>query len=231
MISNNKILLFDIDIIDDFDKLTSNYEIGLISSESYEKTIKKIDNKINFNHIFFSCNSIYYRDNKLIYERNIKDFEFYKELNKLIKFFLRYLSCMPYILQDNIYEIRYGIIYLSFIGTNATKEEKNNFIKLDKIHNYRNNLIFELKKEAYRLKIINTIEISFNDDISITIIPKEWTREKILNNFNLLDYKIYYFTNNIDKNSNNYNLFYNYNVISYKVSNIQEINDIIMNIT
>ena len=35
---------------------------------------------------------------------------------------------MPYILQDNIYEIRNGIIYLSFIGTNATKEEKDNFI-------------------------------------------------------------------------------------------------------
>lgn len=235
MISNNKILLFDSKIINNFSELKSilgdNYEIGLITSDNYENIIKKIDNNINFDHLFISCNSIYYYNNKLIYKRNIKNYKNYKELDILIKLFIRYLSYVPYLLSTNFVELRDGIIYLSLIGTNATEEEKNMFIELDKKNNYLVNFLFELKNKAYKLKIINLFEISINDETSLTIIPKEWSMDKILNIIKPSDYNIYYFSNNYNNKSNNYNLFNNDNIINYNVNNIEDIKNIIMNIT
>ena len=60
------------------------------------------------------------------------------------------------------------------------------FIELDKKNNYLVNFLFELKNKAYKLKIINLFEISINDETSLTIIPKEWSMDKILNIIKIL---------------------------------------------
>ena len=237
------IFLFDVDgtIVDSGKKITEEMaiiinelkkdgnEIGIVGGGRLEKILEQMDNKIIFDHYFTECGCVYNKNTlqntiKLeeIYKKNIRDHVLYKEINILIKNCLKFLSNVDYTLTGHFIDLRNGIIYVSLIGLIATIEEREYFIKLDKINNYRKQLIKLLKDVAYNLGVKDKVEIVEGGLVGIAIYPTEFDKIQILNNFTEKEYKIYYFGDKYEENGNDYKLLNHNKVKGYKVNNYQD---------
>lgn len=209
--------------------LKTNVEYGIVGGGKFNKIIYQINNKIKVNHIFSECGSIYYKlkdneqDYEEIYKKDIRKYKYYKEINILIKIFLKYLSEVDYLLSGNFVDLRDGLIYLSLVGMVANEEERHNFIELDKIHNYRQKILEILQNEAIKLNIHNDVDILLGGSVGIAIYPIEWNKVQVLETITLKDYdKIYYFGDKYEKDGNDYKLLNHKNVIGIKVNNVTD---------
>ena len=237
----NQLLLFDVDgtiaesglkMNDEIAKLLNkikekcNIEYGIVGGGKFDKIIYQIDNKIKVDHIFSECGSIYHKLNNNydeIYKKDIRKYKFYKEINILVKIFLKYLSKVDYLLSGNFVDLRNGLVYLSLVGMVANEEERNNFIKLDKIYKYREEILQILQNESVRLKIENDIDILLGGSVGIAIYPKEWNKIQIMETITLEQYEeIYYFGDKYEEDGNDYKLLNHNDIIGIKVDKIED---------
>ena len=219
----------------------NNYEIGIVGGGKLDKVLLQMDNKIYFDHYFTECGSMYHKyiDNyslnlKEIYCKDIKNHILYKEINILIKKSLYFLSQVDYTLTGHFIDRRNGIIYISLIGLTATQEEREYFINLDKINNYRKELIIYLKNIAIDLNVDDKIDIVEGGSVGIAIYPSEYDKIQVLDNLSKNEYdKIFYFGDKYEIDGNDYKLLNDNRVIGIKVNNyldtIREINNILNN--
>ena len=209
--------------------LKTNIEYGIVGGGKFNKILYQIDNKIKVNHIFSECGSIYNKlkenekDYEEIYKKDIRKYKYYKEINTLIKIFLKHLSEVDYLLSGNFVDLRDGLIYLSLVGMVANEEERHNFIELDKIHNYRQKILEILQNEAIKLNIHNNVDILLGGSVGIAIYPMEWNKVQVMETITLKDYdEIYYFGDKYEKDGNDYKLLNHENVIGIKVNNVMD---------
>lgn len=108
---------------------------------------------VNFNYYFSECGCVLHINNKVIYEKNIREHKLYSNINILIKLALKYLSEVDYELCGHFIDLRTGIIYISLIGLTANDKEREIFMKLDKKNEYRKKLLEILQNKALELDI------------------------------------------------------------------------------
>lgn len=243
---NKKLILFDVDntiahsgqkisnyIKDIIIQLYNNhYEIGIVGGGSYEKILYQLDNInkiIEIKYIFSESGSLYYHYNHetseydLIYKNNIRLHKDYDKINILIKESLSFLSQVDYNISGHFIDLRNGLIYISLIGMNANEEERENFMKIDKIKNYKLNLFHILTQKAIELNINNTISISYGGSVGIAIYPKIWDKVQVLDKINNDLYEqIYYFGDKYEENGNDYQIIHDKRVIGIKVNNVED---------
>jgi phosphomannomutase len=225
---SGQIMDFEIaNLLNNIKKKENNIEIGIVGGGKYDKILYQLDNKISVEHIFSECGSIYHHlDNdeyKEIYKKDIRNFKHYDKINILIKLFLKYLSNVDYLLSGNFVDLRSGLIYLSLVGMYANEKERHNFISLDKIHNYRNEILEILQKEAKLLNIDNDIDILLGGSVGIAIYPTEWNKIQVLETITLNKYdNIYYFGDKFEEDGNDYKLLNHIDVIGIKINNIND---------
>ena len=247
------LFLFDVDgtIVDSGQKITEEMsliinelkkygcEIGIVGGGKLEKVLEQLDNKVIFDHYFTECGCVYNKNSKKntikleeIYKKNIRDHPLYKEINILIKYCLKFLSNVDYTVTGHFIDLRNGIIYISLIGLIATMEEREYFIKLDKINNYRKKLINILQNVADNIHIKDKVAIVEGGSVGIAIYPTEYEKIQILDYFSEKEYKIYYFGDKYEENGNDYKLLNHKKIVGYKVNNyqdtIKELNNLIL---
>jgi len=249
------LLLFDVDgtltksgqnieqnMIDIILTLSEKYDIGIVGGGIYDKILIQLG-ECKPKYIFAECGSVYYQyinnQYQLIHCNNIRDEVEYPRINEVVKLALKYLSNVNYLITGHMIDLRHGLIYISCIGMNATEEERTNFIELDIIHKYRENLYSLLQEELIYLHIEDTIEITYGGSVGVAIYPKKWNKVQILKYFQkgqsdqpdqsdqsdqsdqVDHYKQYhtisYFGDKYDVNGNDYLLLNLSDVIGYKV--------------
>ena len=209
---------------------SKSFEIGIVGGGKFEKILYQLDNKITVDHIFSECGSIYYKLNQsnnyeLIYRNNIRDYKHYKQINSLIKIFLKYISSVDYLLSGTFVDLREGLIYLSLVGMQANEEERRNFMEEDKKYNYRENILEVLQNEAKNMNINGDVDILLGGSVGIAIYPKEWNKVQVIENGTIdkKEYdKIYYFGDKYDLNGNDYQLLHHPDIIGVKVDELDD---------
>ena len=203
--------------------LQSKYDIGIVGGGTFEKIIYQLDNKLKPKYIFSECGSVFYllenNSYNLIYKNNIREEKEYLMINKLIKLSLEFISKQDYLISGNFIDLRNGLIYVSLVGMSANQEERENFINLDKINNYRDSLLKKLIMESKKLNIDETIDIVLGGSVGIGIYPKKWNKTQVLNHIDNYN-KIYFFGDKYEKGGNDYELISHDKVIGIKVDNI-----------
>ncbi len=105
---------------------------------------------------------------------------------------------------------------------NATEEEREDFIKMDKIFNYKKNLFHLLNNKAHKLNL-DEISISYGGSVGISIYPKKWDKVQVLDKINMNIYNdIYYFGDKYEENGNDYHIINDNRIIGIKVDNIKD---------
>ena len=210
-------------------KLKANYDIGVLGGGKLDKILTQFQNLIFFDHYMTECGCVYHKNNsktKLeleeIYKKNIRDHIYFNQINILIKECLKFLSNVDYILSGHFIDLRNGIIYVSLIGMQATKKERNYFQKLDKINNIRYNLLNILHKKAKELNIFDKVSITEGGSVGIAIYPVEYDKIQVLDVFNDKYNNIYYFGDKYKKNGNDYNIINSPNVKGFKIDNVSD---------
>ncbi len=222
---NKKIFLFDVDgtlaesgkkISDEMsillNKMTedTNLQVGIVGGGEYKKIIYQLDDKFKPTYIFSECGSVYHyleNDNyKLIHQNDLRKEKEYEKINILIKLSLKFIAESDFFVSGNFIDLRNGLIYISLVGMSANDEERNNFIRLDKINSYRNNLLEILCKKAIELNIHENIDINLGGSVGIGIYPKKWNKTQVLNSIDSKKNTIYYFGDKYEPNGNDYEL-------------------------
>lgn len=215
-------------------KNKQNNEIGIVGGGKLDKILWQTDG-IQFDHYFTECGCVYHKLNKnenknliKVYEKNIRKHSLYLKINKLIKLTLKYLSNVNYTLTGNLIDLRSGIIYISLIGLNANEGEREYFKQLDKVYEYRKELLNILQNEALKLDIYNKIHIVYGGSVGIAIYPNEYDKKQVMNTINHTDYEnIYYFGDKYNKDGNDFELLNHEYVIGYFINRVSDTFDII----
>jgi HAD superfamily hydrolase (TIGR01484 family) len=206
-------------------KLKNKYEIGVVCGGTLDKILQQLDyHEIKFDHYFTECGCVYY-DKYLnnIYKKNIREHKLYDKINIIIKKALNYLSNVNYTISGHFIDLRNGIIYISLIGMNATQEERKNFKNIDKIYNYKKELLSILRNCANDLDISDNISINYGGSVGIGIYPIEYDKSQVLNTITKFKYNnIYYFGDKYDEDGNDYHIINHPDVCGYKINEISE---------
>jgi phosphomannomutase len=233
MEKKTKIILFDIDgtiaesshKIDDemkeiIDEISKKYILGVVGGGKYDKIKSQLDDRFEkFEHIFAECGCVYYRNSTNIYTKNLRQHETYKYINFLIKEALLFLSSVDYMLSGHFIDLRNGIVYISLIGMDATQEEREYFMNLDKQKNYRKKLLDGLKESSCSLGVDDKLDILEGGCVGIGIYPKEYDKIQVLEY--LKEYKkIYYFGDKYQEGGNDYQIINHKSVIGYGVDSV-----------
>lgn len=233
-----KLLLFDVDgtICDSGKKITlemaskmnilanKGIKIGIVGGGTYDKIMYQLNNLVFPQYIFSECGSVYHLYNhntksyNLINKNDIRLESEFKGINQLIKLSLDFISKVDYIISGHFIDLRNGLIYVSLVGMVGTDEEREEFIKLDKIHLYRERLIQILKIKTNELKLDEYLDICLGGSVGIAIYPKKWNKTQVLNWIDDLENtEIHFFGDKYLPNGNDYELMTHKLVIPHKV--------------
>lgn len=232
-----KILLFDVDgtlcesgkIISEkmsylLNILTdSNYKIGIVGGGTYEKILYQLNNQVYPEYIFSECGSVYHKLNSdkksysFINKNNLRLEPEYSKINQLIKTSLKFISEVDYLVSGHFIDLRNGLIYVSLVGMVGNDEERENFIKLDKINEYRTKLIDILQQHAIELGLSDYLDICLGGSVGIAIYPKKWNKVQVLNWLNVNDSEIHFFGDKYLPNGNDYELIIHPSIIPHPV--------------
>jgi hypothetical protein len=106
---------------------------------------------------------------------------------------------------------------------NATQEERKYFKNIDKIYNYKKELLSILRNCANDLDILDNISINYGGSVGIGIYPIEYDKKQVLNTITKFKYNnIYYFGDRYDEDGNDYHIINHPYLFGYKINEISE---------
>jgi phosphomannomutase len=198
-------------------RLSQICDIGIVGGGTYQKIKSQLGDTLSlFKYIFAESGSCYYKHGDLIHQNEMRNHPTYASINKLKKVALRYLSNVDYDLTGTLLDQRSGLLYISLIGMQANMMERENFIKLDLLNNYRLNLLSELREANDN----PSIQISLGGAVGISIHPKEWDKTQVLDHVQNDYQTIYYFGDKYLPNGNDYCLLSNSRIKGRPVDNV-----------
>lgn len=242
------LLIFDIDgtiadsgeiidksIYDLLSKIDRNkYELALCGGGLFEK-IKYQIKDLRFDHIFSECGSVYHKyiDQKLEkqYEHLLVDHKLFPYFHLFLKKSLHFISNIIEGTSGYFIDIRHGLIYISLIGLQADKRDRERFYEKDSQFHYREKLLDELMKISKQEGIQDELTITLGGSTGIAIFPKEWSKVQIFNSISPRDYKnIYYFGDKYEENGNDYELIHHPYTIGIKINTLSDTYNSLLNI-
>jgi phosphomannomutase len=203
--------------------LKKDVEIGFVGGSDLEKQIEQLTEK-NFKYFtwMFSQNGLksFYKQ-ELFYEKSLVEFLGEDKCNFIINNILFCLSQLNIPKKrGNFIELRSGLINVSPIGRSCSQAEREEFNELDKKHDYREDLIKNIKKELG--DIADEFNFSIGGQISFDMFPKGWDKTFALQFVENKYEKIYFFGDMVHQGGNDYEIFHDERVIGFKVNDYME---------
>ena len=208
--------------------------IAIVGGSDFEKQIEQMgeDTLKLFDYVFSENGLVAYenRESKfeLFHSNKISQFLGNTNYNKLINICLMELSKVECPVKTGTFiESRTGMINISPIGRTCTQEQRDNFDKLDVIHNYRKNLIKEIsnKWDIYRIiskEEISELSFSIGGQISIDIFPKGWDKTYCLQFVKDEFDRILFFGDKTMKGGNDYEIYSHKLTEAYNVTSPED---------
>ena len=136
--------------------------------------------------------------------------------NKLIKFILRYLADIDIPFRRGTFvEFRNGMINVSPVGRNASKDERNEFEKYDREHKVREKMISALRENFADYGLTYSI----GGQISFDVFPTGWDKTYALQHVVDEHFKeIHFFGDKYYKGGNDYEIYNDPRTIGHAVN-------------
>ncbi|KAG9312932.1 eukaryotic phosphomannomutase [Chiua virens] len=194
-----KLLLFDVDgtltrprqkITPEVSKLLSDLRqkvvIGFVGGSDFGKISEQLtvdDRNVleDFDFAFAENGLTAFRLGKRLASQTFINFVGEEKYKKLVNFILRYLSEIDIpIKRGTFIEFRNGMVNVSPLGRNATKEERDAFEEFDKKHKIRAAFIEKLRELCRPENLDLHLTFSIGGQISFDVFPNGWDKRYCL---------------------------------------------------
>ncbi|CAJ1447096.1 unnamed protein product [Effrenium voratum] len=148
--------------------------IGVVGGSDLVKQKEQLgDSPALFDYAFSENGLLAFKDGQKIGETSIKDHLGEEKLKKLINWVLRYFADLDIpVKRGTFVEFRQGMMNLSPIGRNCSREERNEFEKFDLANGIRKTMVKKMTEEFADLGLTYSI----GGQISFDVFPTGWDK-------------------------------------------------------
>jgi len=223
------IALFDVDqtltparktiekaMIETLDKcIARGISIGIVSGSDLNKIKEQVGEDIVQRADYtFSENGLYaLKKGQFFSQKSIKDYMGEDRLKKLINYCLHYIADLDIpIKRGTFIEYRTGMINISPIGRNCSREERDEFEQYDHKTNVRKTFV-----EKLRIEFGDDLTFSIGGQISFDVFPKGWDKSYCLQ-FVEKDFdELHFFGDKCQPGGNDHEIFADSRTIGHEV--------------
>ncbi|CAF0871810.1 unnamed protein product [Rotaria sp. Silwood1] len=226
------ICLFDVDgtitmprqaITSDMDaylqKLRKTCLVGLVGGSDIAKIAEQIGGMqavAKYDYVFAENGLVAFKNGNRFFEENIQKYVGEDNLQTFINYCLKYLSdiILPF-KRGTFIEFRNGLINVSPVGRNCTKEERDIFEAYDLEHNIRRTMVNHLREKFAHMKLY----FSIGGQISFDVFPEGWDKRYALKHLeNDKISNIYFFGDKTFQGGNDYEIYSDPRTKGYSVT-------------
>lgn len=196
-------------------KLRNYVTIGIVGGSDLAKQKEQMgDDIVDKTDYNFSENGLVaYGNGKLIEKQSIQSYLGEDNIKCIVNFAMRYIADLDIpVKRGTFIEFRTGMLNISPIGRNCSKEERNEYEKYDIEHGIRKKMIESMQNEFSELNLTYSI----GGQISFDVFPKGWDKTYCLNYISRSDYdEIHFFGDKTMEGGNDYEIFNHPDVIGH----------------
>ncbi|KAI9249270.1 eukaryotic phosphomannomutase [Sporodiniella umbellata] len=188
-------------------QLRKKVVIGFVGGSDISKQYEQLGSTIleDFDYCFAENGLTAYRMGQELASQSFISWIGETEYNKLVKFILHYIADLDIPKKRGTFvEFRNGMINVSPIGRNCSREERIEFEKFDLATGVRTKFVEELKKNFAHL----SLTYSIGGQISFDVFPTGWDKTYCLRHLKVDDFKhVHFFGDKTFKGGNDYEIY------------------------
>lgn len=197
-------------------KLRQKICIGVVGGSDLVKQKEQLGDSPNlFDYCFSENGLLAYKDGKLIGQTSVVDKLGEDNLKRVINWTLRYVADLDIpIKRGTFIEFRQGMLNLSPIGRNCSRQERNDFEKFDLEHGIRKTMVAKMKEEFTDLDLTYSI----GGQISFDVFPTGWDKTFCLKYLPEGDFdEIHFFGDKAFEGGNDFEIYESPRTIGHKI--------------
>lgn len=199
-------------------ELRSKITVGIVGGSDLVKQQEQLGRNItNEADYSFSENGLVaYKNGVLIAKQAIHKHLGEENIKELVNFVLKYIADLDIpVKRGTFIEFRAGMINISPIGRNCSREERNDYEKYDLEHNIRKTMVEVLRNKFAHLNLTYSI----GGQISFDVFPQGWDKTYCLNHIGLDEYDhIHFFGDKTFEGGNDHEIFVHPRVVGHTVT-------------
>lgn len=197
-------------------ELRKHIKIGVVGGSDLAKQKEQLGDSPNlFDYCFSENGLLAYKDGEKIGQTSIVDHLGEVKLKSIINWALRYIADLDIpVKRGTFVEFRQGMLNLSPIGRNCSREERNEFEKFDLANNIRKDMVAKMKKEFADL----SMTYSIGGQISFDVFPTGWDKTYCLKYLPEGDFdEIHFFGDKTFEGGNDFEIFTSPRTIGHSI--------------
>merc|ERR1712070_653549 len=186
--------------------LREKIAIGVVGGSDLVKQKEQLgESPVLFDWCFAENGLLAHKDGCVIGQTSFKDHLGEDRLKKLINWILRYFADLDIpVKRGTFIEFRQGMLNVSPIGRNCSREERNDFEKFDLANKVRPTMVAKMKEEFADLNLTYSI----GGQISFDVFPKGWDKTFCLRYLAESDFdEIHFFGDKTFEGGNDFEIF------------------------
>jgi phosphomannomutase len=188
-------------------KLKGTVTVGIVGGSDLVKQQEQMGHNIvnEVDYSFSENGLVAFKDGKEIGRQAIHKFLGEANVKRVVNWTLRYIADLDLpIKRGTFIEFRAGMLNISPIGRNCSKEERNEYEKFDLANNVRKTMIDLMRTEFADLNLTYSI----GGQISFDLFPQGWDKTYCLNHIPEIEFdEIHFFGDKTFEGGNDYEIF------------------------
>jgi phosphomannomutase len=203
-------------------KLSNEVVVGIVGGSDLPKQEEQLGNGIVnvFPYNFSQNGLVAYKNGQLLEEQNISKFLGEDNIKRIVNWTLRYLSDLDIpVKRGTFIEFRSGMLNISPIGRNCTREERNDYEIFDLANGIRDKMVSAMRNEFAELNLTYSI----GGQISFDVFPSGWDKTYCLKFLSSDDFdEIHFFGDKTFEGGNDYEIFTHERTIGHTVTSPED---------
>ncbi|GBG86592.1 hypothetical protein CBR_g41657 [Chara braunii] len=207
----------DDDMLSFLQELRKVVKVGIVGGSDLVKISEQLgkNTTTDYDYVFAENGLVAFKDGKQIGSQSLKTHIGDDQLKELINFVLHYIADLDIpIKRGTFVEFRTGMINVSPIGRNCSREERNAFEEYDKVHKVREKMVSVLKEKFAPLNLTYSI----GGQISFDVFPNGWDKTYCLQFLDKEFPEIHFFGDKTYKGGNDYEIFSSPRTVGHSVT-------------
>ncbi|XP_072839027.2 phosphomannomutase 2 [Pogona vitticeps] len=202
--------------------LRKKVKVGVVGGSDFEKIQEQLGEEVveNYDYVFPENGLVAYKDGKLLHKQSIQGQMGEELLQDLINYCLSYIAKIKLPRKRGTFiEFRNGMLNVSPVGRNCSREERIEFYEFDKREGIRETFVADLRRDFAG----KGLTFSIGGQISFDVFPDGWDKRYCLGTVCEDGFKkIYFFGDKTMPGGNDYEIYTDPRTIGHSVTSPEQ---------